>query len=137
MAKALSQVNIFGWSNSNIWAIVADICQIRGFMSDAPDTKFAADRLQAALRSLESALDPLVARVTELEKTASVAGDFEADRADLAGQLDDAAAREKALQTRDAEFQAREAEFNALADETTQELDRVISQVRQVLEQGT
>ena len=97
-------------------------------MTDSHDIKIAANRLQEALRSLEAALDPLVARVTQLEKMASVAQDFEADRANLAGRLDEAATREK-------EFQAHEAEFNALAEETTQELDRVIGQVKKVLDQ--
>ncbi len=95
-------------------------------MNDSADIKLAADRLQQALGKLEDSLDPLLEKVARLEKIAGEAGDFGKDRASLARQLDDAAAREKA-------FEEKEAEFAALADETTNELDRVIRQVKMAL----
>jgi len=97
-------------------------------MTDNIDIKVAADRLQRALMSLEAALDPMVTKLTSLEKAAQESGDFAKDRAELARQLDESTAREK-------EFEAREAEFSDLAADTTQELDRVIRQVREVLGQ--
>ena len=97
-------------------------------MNDSADMKLAADRLQQALRKLEDSLDPLIAKVGTLEKKASEADDFGKDRAALARQLDDAAAREAA-------FKQKEAEFSALANETTDELDRVIRQVKVALGQ--
>lgn len=99
-------------------------------MQDSVDIKVAADRLQSALKSLEGALDPLVARVVELEQSAREAGDFETDRANLARRLDETTAN---IAVREKEFEAREAEFSALANETTEELDRVIRQVKHVL----
>lgn len=97
-------------------------------MNDSADIKLAADRLQQALRKLEDSLDPLLTKVGSLEKKASEADDFGKDRAALARQLDEAAAREAA-------FKEKEAEFSALADETTDELDRVIRQVKIALGQ--
>jgi len=95
-------------------------------MNDSADMKTAADRLQKALRSLEGALDPLLARVSDLETSVNEAKKLGEDRAALAGQLDEAKAKTEA-------FEAREKEFNALADETSAELDRVIRQVRHAL----
>ncbi len=95
-------------------------------MNDSADIKFAADRLQEALKKLEGALDPLLEKVGRLEKTAIEAEDFGKDRASLARRLDESAVREK-------EFEEKEAEFSALAEETTSELDRVIRQVKQAL----
>lgn len=95
-------------------------------MNDSADIKIAADRLQQALRKLEDSLDPLLNKVGRLEKIASEADDFGKDRAALARKLDEAAAREEA-------FREKEAEFSALADETTEELDRVIQQVKVAL----
>ena len=86
----------------------------------------AADRLNAALGSLDRSLTPLVKRVKQLEKQADESTEFETDRARLASELDDAKAREK-------EYQSREKEFSALAHETSQELDMVIAQVLRAL----
>ncbi|PHR91240.1 MAG: hypothetical protein COA69_12065 [Robiginitomaculum sp.] len=100
-------------------------------------TREAADRLQQALKSLENALEPLVARVYALEKEAAEhetfqkdireqetldTRNFEADRARLATELDEAKAREE-------RYKAREEDVARLADETSQELESVISQV--------
>jgi len=95
-------------------------------MNDSADMKAAADRLQSALRSLEGALDPLLTKVSRLEGQVKEAETMGEDRAALAAKLDEAKARTET-------FEAREREFNALADETTQELDRVIKQVRNAL----
>jgi SMC interacting uncharacterized protein involved in chromosome segregation len=95
-------------------------------MNDSADIKMAADRLQTALRSLEGALDPLLAKVSRLEASAKEAETMGEDRAALAAKLDDAKSNAD-------EFAAREKEFGALADETTRELDRVIKQVRNAL----
>jgi len=51
------------------------------------------------------------------------------DRAALAMQLDEARSKEEF-------YAAREKDFNMLADETTNELDRVIKQVRTALGEG-
>lgn len=104
-------------------------------MTDSANIKIAADRLQRALRTLEGSLLPLVEKVSLLEKQAEEAGSFQEDRAELTRQLDSALARERDMSEREKEFGLREAEFSALADDTTQELDRVIRQVRQVLGQ--
>lgn len=95
-------------------------------MNDSADIKIAIDRLQEALQKLETSIDPLLQKVSDLEKIASESEGFNADRAQLAQKLDMSAAREKA-------FEARELEFAALAKDTTQELDRVIGQVRRAL----
>lgn len=111
-------------------------------MNDSADIKMAADRLRDSLRTLESALDPLMEKINVLEKQALEAGDFETDRAALARELDQTASREAELKEREAEYKARDAaykerekEFAALAEETTQELDRVIRQVQDALGQ--
>ena len=97
-------------------------------MNDSADIKMAIDRLQQALQKLEGSIDPLLEKVMRLEKARAESEDFDADRAALAQKLDASAAREK-------DFEAREAEFSELAEDTTQELDRVISQVRKALGQ--
>lgn len=111
-------------------------------MNDSADIRVAADRLRDSLRTLEGALDPIVQKLTKLEKQALEAGDFETDRAALARDLDASVAREAELKEqeaeyreRDAQYKAREKEFAALAEETTQELDRVIRQVQEALGQ--
>ena len=98
-------------------------------MNDSADMKTAADRLQLALRSLEGSLSPLLDKVSRLETEAKEAETMNADRASLAAKLDESTAKAENLA-------AREKEFNALADETTQELDRVIRQVRTALGEG-
>ena len=105
-------------------------------MNDSADIKMAAGRLNDSLRSLEAALGPMLEKINRLEKQALEAGDFETDRAALARQLDEAAAREDQHKKLEAEFKQREDEFSALADETTRELDRVIAQVKQALGQN-
>ncbi|MBL4870160.1 MAG: DUF4164 family protein [Robiginitomaculum sp.] len=86
----------------------------------------AADRLVRALSSLEQSLEPMIARMSELEKGSEDSKTFEQDRARLASDLDDAQAREK-------NYKDREAEMSALAHETTAEMDSVISQVLHIL----
>ena len=98
-------------------------------MNDSADIKTAADRLQSALRSLEGSLTPLLDKMSRLEMANKEAETMGADRADLAAKLDASTAKEEI-------YAAREKEFNALADETTQELDRVIRQVRTALGEG-
>jgi len=95
-------------------------------MNDSADIKTAAARLQTALRSLEDSLDPIITRVSKLEKIAKEAETFGEDRAQLATLLDESTAKE-------AVFAKREAEFKALADSSTQELDDIISQVQRAL----
>lgn len=109
-------------------------------MNDSADIKSAADRLRDSLRTLETALDPLMQKITTLEKQAAEAGDFDTDRAALARDLDAAVAREAELKEREAElqerdlaYQTREKEFELLAGDTTRELDRVIEQVQVAL----
>ncbi len=98
-------------------------------MNDSADIKTAAERLQSALRSLEGSLSPLLDKVGRLEAEAKEAEAMNVDRAELAAKLDDSKAKEE-------NFAAREKEFTVLADETTQELDRVIRQVRTALGEG-
>ena len=98
-------------------------------MNDSADIKTAADRLQSALRSLEGSLSPLLDKVNRLEVEAKEAETMNEDRAELAAKLDASKAKEEG-------YAAREKEFNVLADETTQELDRVIRQVRTALGEG-
>jgi len=98
-------------------------------MNDSADIKTAADRLQSALQSLEGALTPLINKVSRLEVQAKEVETMGADRAALAAKLDESKSKEDL-------FAARKKEFSALADETTQELDRVISQVRSALGEG-
>lgn len=102
-------------------------------MSDNADMKSAQQALQTALKSLEGSLSPILSRLNTLETEAKEAGDFSEDRAKLAAELD--AAKTDTLK-KEAHFQQREAEFMSLASETTEELDRVIAQVRGALGQG-
>ncbi|NNC37336.1 MAG: DUF4164 family protein [Acidimicrobiales bacterium] len=92
--------------------------------------KEAANRLQRAIKTLETSLTPIVSKVSELERQVDASKSFENDRARLATELDEAKARED-------EFKEREKEFAALANETTAELDAVISQVLHVLGDGS
>lgn len=98
-------------------------------MNDSADIKTAADKLQSALRALEGSLTPLLDRVNRLETANKEAETMGVDRAALAAKLDESTAKEEG-------YAAREKEFNALAAETTQELDRVIRQVRTALGEG-
>jgi len=97
-------------------------------MDKPSDIRDAANRLQSALQSLEGALDPLIQKVNKLEKSAKEAGNFEADRASLAAELDEAKAREKV-------YKERQGMMSMLADETTKEIDRAIKEVQSVLTQ--
>jgi len=96
-------------------------------MSDSADMKGAAEKLNAALASLEAALDPMLADLARLRKVEGESENFVADRTRLAQELDNAKAKE-------ANFTDREMEFQRLADETTGELDKVIAKVQSVLE---
>lgn len=98
-------------------------------MNDSADIKTAADKLQSALRALEGSLSPLLDKVNRLESEAKETETMSIDRANLAAKLDESTAKEES-------YAAREKEFNVLADETTQELDRVIRQVRTALGEG-
>ncbi len=82
----------------------------------------AAERLQNALRTLETSLEPLVERVSELEQSAGESQIHDKERDRLTSELDQAA-------TREARYKEREREVSELAQQTTQELDSVISQV--------
>ena len=118
-------------------------------MNDSADIKLAADRLGDAIGSLETTLGPMLSRITKLEKMASESQNFEADRAELARQLDQSESRavdfearesefqerEKAFAEKESAFEARETEIAELAAETRRELDHVISQVRAALGQ--
>ena len=118
-------------------------------MNDSADIKLAADRLGEAIGSLEGAVRPLMSRIAKLEKLASEAESFEADRADLARQLDQSESRAVDFETREADFKDRESAFEAkeaafetretevaeLAAQTRRELDHVIEQVRMALGQ--
>ncbi len=118
-------------------------------MNDSADIKLAADRLGDAIGSLEGVLGPMVSRIAKLEKMASEAQNFEADRADLARQLDQSESRAVDFESRETEFKERETAFAEkesafetrenlvaeLAAETRRELDHVISQVRAALGQ--
>lgn len=95
-------------------------------MNDSADIKEAADRLQSALGKLGGSIDSLLNKVSRLEAIKKESDSMSADRAALAAKLDTSYAKEK-------DFLAREKEFGALAEETTQELDRVIKQVRMAL----
>ncbi len=95
-------------------------------MNDSADIKTAAARLQSALRSLEDTLNPIVSRVSDLEKIAKQAETFGEDRAQLATLLDESTAKE-------AKFADREAQFNALAESSAKELDDIITQVQRAL----
>ena len=97
-------------------------------MDNSIDMRGAADRLQSALKSLETALDPLIQKVNQLENSVKESGNFEADRAGLAAQLDEAKAREKT-------YIERQSMMSMLADETTKEIDRAIKEVQSVLAQ--
>ncbi len=98
-------------------------------MTQTSTVKDAANRLQQALKKLENSLGPMIDKVSTLERQSEDAQSFKEDRARLAAQLDEAAAREKS-------FKEREAEFSKLADETTRTLDSVISQVVHALGEG-
>lgn len=97
-------------------------------MNDSADIKRtqladAAKALQQALRSLETSVDPLLARLDKLETKAKEAEGFSEDRARLASELD------AALEAR----QARESEFESLSKRTRQELDLTINALKQTL----
>ena len=92
--------------------------------------KGAADRLAAALGTLESALDPVLARLSRAETRLSETEGFGEDRARMAEELDAAKADAEGLQAR---LKAREDEFAALSSETRQELDATIATLRDVL----
>lgn len=95
-------------------------------MTQVTTIKDAADRLQRALKNLKVSLDPLVDRIGTLEQKNTDAKNNDADRARLAGELDE-------LKSEHDSLKSREAEFTKLAGETTQELDAVISEVMRVL----
>ena len=94
--------------------------------NSASVVKDAANRLHRALKTLETSLTPFVDKVSDLEKKVEDASSFEGDRARLAAQLDEAAARE-------VEYKDHAKEFSDLANETSAELDAVISQVLHAL----
>ncbi|HHI88830.1 MAG TPA: DUF4164 family protein [Hellea balneolensis] len=86
----------------------------------------AAERLQSALGKLENALEPMIARVGELETRLEKVKTIDADRAKLASEVDELKAQNQSLRE-------REKEFARLAAETTRELETVIAEVQTAL----
>ena len=105
--------------------------------SQTPSLSAAAERLSDAVRALDSALDPVLARLSRAEARAQDAEqrvgaseDSAKDRARLATELDAAIAR--AQQAENAQ-EARETEFAQLSADTRAELDATIATLRDVL----
>lgn len=121
-----------------IFAIVVNMTEKSS--SDSVSILGAAERLQSALRQLETTLMPMQARLKLLETQSESAKALDEDRARLASELDEAKGREQELgiqaSTREQEFAAKEAEFAHLAEETMREMDLVITQVKQTLSQA-
>ncbi len=86
----------------------------------------AAERLQSALGKLENALEPMIARVGELETRLEKVKTIDADRAKLASEVDE-------LKAQNLSLREREKEFARLAAETTRELETVIAEVQTAL----
>ena len=102
--------------------------------SRTPTTlKGAADRLNAALKGLDRALDPVLTRLSRAETKLTETQGFGEDRARLASELDEATARTRELESR---LSAREEEFAALSRDTRAELDDTIGVLRDVLSGG-
>ena len=80
----------------------------------------AIERLDAALQRLEGAIDTLLSRAGEPEVVKAELAALQADRERLAGELDEALAREHALQ--------------GLADEASAALGSAINEVRAALD---
>ncbi len=85
------------------------------------DKGLAADRLDAALQRLEAAVDAHLARAGDPERLRAEISLLIEDRMRLAHELDQALARERALQ--------------ALADEASARLADAIAEVKSALEQ--
>lgn len=96
-------------------------------MNDSADIRVAAEKLNAALKNLEAAFDPVLADLSNLRAFKSESENFVEDRAKLAQALDESKAKQ-------VQYDGRETEFRRLADETTAELDQVIAKVQNVLE---
>lgn len=100
-------------------------------MNDSADIKAAADSLQSALSKLESAIDPFLRRLSQLQVESTESESFSQDRARLASQLDDIKSEKMDLEQK---MSSREKEFAAVAAESTQEINSVIKTVQIALE---
>ncbi|WP_298914840.1 hypothetical protein [uncultured Algimonas sp.] len=96
-------------------------------MTDSANKKAGLDQaaraLADALGALETALDPVLAKLARQDTQLREADGFGDDRAKLAAQLDEA------LETR----RQREEEFQALSKQTREELDLTIQVLQQAL----
>ena len=102
-------------------------------MNDSADIDSAKAALEASVESLEAGVKDLLSRMIQLEIGANDSEAFREDRAKLAGQLDEMAARAEAAT---AQLNAREAEFTKLTQDSEAELDRVMTVVRGALERS-
>ena len=114
-------------------------------MHDSVDIKSAKLALDDAIDSLETAIGPILSRIKALEATASDTEVFKEDRAKLAAQLDEMAAKTEESATQAAEeilkaeqakstLARREEEFAVLARDSEAELDRVMSIIHKAME---
>lgn len=102
-------------------------------MNDSADIKSAKAALDNSVDSLEASVAQLLSRMKTLEAGANDSEAFRADRAKLAGQLDEMAAQAEAAKS---QLASREAEFTKLTQESEAELDRVMTFVRGALERS-
>ena len=96
-------------------------------MNDSADITKASERLNSALSQLVQSLDPLLARVTQLETAVNDSQQFNEDRARLARELDTAQADLTHLTN-------REASIKQLANETREALDHTISEINDMIQ---
>jgi hypothetical protein len=102
-------------------------------MNDSADIKSAKAALDNSVDLLEGSVTQLLSRMKTLEAGANDSEAFREDRAKLAGQLDEMAARAEAAQN---QLASREAEFTKLTQDSEAELDRVMNVVRGALERS-
>ena len=102
-------------------------------MNDSADIHSAKLALDQSVDSLEAGIANLLSRMKTLEAGASDSEAFRADRAKLAGELDEMAAQAEAATER---LKSREAEFTKLTRDSEAELDRVMNVVRGALERS-
>jgi ABC-type transporter Mla subunit MlaD len=102
-------------------------------MTDSADIKSAKQALEQAVDSLEAGLGQLMTRMKTLEASANDSDAFREDRAKLAAQLDEMAAKaERAKQ----KLEAREAKFTEITQEGEAELERIMGVVRGALQKS-
>ena len=102
-------------------------------MNDSADIETAKAALEGSVDSLEAGVKHLLSRMQTLEAGANDSEAFREDRAKLAGQLDEMAAKAEAAQNALAQ---READFTKLTQDSEAELDRVMNVVRGALERS-